>query len=105
MSDTLLLKDLTEADVRSAIREAMSPQPDFDRPILDRIDDFLASVDWSDGGGVLTPVAALLGRLEHWATEYAEGDLARLDYLQRLTEVIRSGSAVGEDTPPYDAGS
>ncbi len=100
MSDTLLLKDLTEADVRSAIREAMSPQPDFDR-----INDFLASVDWSDGGGALTPVAALLGRLEHWATEYTEGDLARLDYLQRLTEVARSGSAVGEDTPPYDAGS
>lgn len=98
MTDTLLLAELTIDDVRRAIRAS------FTRESLDTasIEDFLASVDWSGAADAETPVAKLLGQLEQWATETAEGDLSNADLLSRLKALVEADTKVREDPSPYD---
>ncbi len=97
MTDSVLLRDLRVADVRSAIRDAIQSGID-----TDKIADFVASVDWSGDWDTDAPIAQLLGRLENYATLFAEGDLTTAEYLARLAEMAGAPSQVRDEPADYD---
>ncbi len=49
-----------------------------------RLPDFLASIDWSLAVRPPSEVAAMLGRLELWDSEYREGDMDWAEFVERL---------------------
>lgn len=84
---TLSLAQMTVDQVRAEVREVLARGLD-----VDRLADFLASVDW--GGQPGSPeVRELLGALEMATTEYGEGDRTRDEYLDLLHGVATQGLA------------
>ena len=79
----------TAAEVAEAIRETLA-----DGPGEYRLPDFLAAIDWSDAVRPPPEVAALLGRLEMWDSEYREGDIGWREFAARL------GALAGEAVTP-----
>ncbi len=79
----------TLADVLEAIRETVA-----DGPEEYRLPDFLASIDWSTAVRPTPEVAAMLGRLELWDSEYREGDLDWPEFAERLGS-LSEGIAAG----------
>ena len=77
----------TLREIRSVLPAA--PHSDVD---VERIADFLASVDWGRLDAA-SREAALLGEMEGWTTAYGEGDLSRSEYIRRLS------TARAESTP------
>ena len=74
---------MSVADVRAMLRDALDGGLDSTA-----IADFLALVDWSGTDQRRPPIADLLGQLEAWSTEYAEGDLSRDQYIDRLVALL-----------------
>ena len=69
----------TQADVLEAIRETVANGSDeYGLP------DFLASIDWSVAVRPPSEVAAMLGRLELWDSQYREGDIDWTQFVARL---------------------
>ena len=86
---TLPLARMTVDQVRAEVREVLSQDLD-----VDRLADFLASVDWSGTPAVGTPeVRDLLGVLEMATTEYCEGDRTRQDFVDLLHGIATQGLA------------
>ena len=73
-------------DVRSVIRDAL--QGDL---YPRKIAEFLASIDWTGAPGPRSKVVITLGQLEHWDTEYAEGDIDKAEYRKLLTALLTDG--------------
>ena len=69
----------TRHDVLEAIRETVA-----DGPAEYRLPDFLASIDRSASVRPSSEVAAILGSLELWDSEYREGDMDWADFAKRL---------------------
>jgi len=69
--------------VQRVVREALARDLD-----ANAIADFLASVDWSHTFGKSLKIMPLLGQMEHWDTEYAEGDIDKDEYRKRLQSVL-----------------
>ena len=82
-------KPPTLADVLEAIRGTAA-----DGPAEYRLPDFLASIDWSASVRPSSEVAAILGSLELWDSEYREGDLDWAEFAARL-DSFRDGVAAG----------
>lgn len=84
---TLPLAQVTVDQVRAEVREVLARDLD-----VDRLADFLASVDW---GGTPGPaeVRELLGALEMATTEFGEGDRTREEYIELLRGVAARGRA------------
>ncbi len=72
-------------DVQDVIRTSVRPQ--FN---ADAIADFIASVDWS-GPSTPPPVAVVLGQLEGWASEFADGHLPLATYVGHLLQLLPVG--------------
>jgi hypothetical protein len=84
MSDLLPIQKITIEDVRHTVRKSLSAGLD-----ADTVTDFVASVDWSHvDERALPAIAATLGELEQWDTEYAEGDSTREQYIARLLTLL-----------------
>lgn len=84
---TLPLAQMTVDQVRAEVREVLARDLD-----VDRLAEFLASVDWSGTPAVGTPeLRNLLGVLELATTEYCEGDRTREDYVELLRTVATQG--------------
>ena len=77
-------------DVRSVIRDALQ-----DELYPRKIAEFLASVDWSHAPGPRSKMVATLGQMEHWDTEYSEGDINKTEYRELLLTLL-----AGEDKVP-----
>lgn len=75
-------------DVRSVIRDALQ-----DELYPRKIAEFLASVDWSHAPGPRSKMVATLGQMEHWDTEYAEGDIDKAEYRKLLMTLLPDGDA------------
>ena len=58
-----------------------------------RLPDFLASIDWSVAVRPPSEVAALLGRLELWDSEYREGDIDWAEFAARLDSLAEGVAA------------
>ncbi len=84
MSDLLPIEQVTDEDVRAIVREALARdlKPEC-------IAEFVARVDWSGVDRERPPVARILGALEAWSIEYAEGDLLSDEYRLRLKKLLR----------------
>lgn len=82
---TLPLAQVTVDQVRAEVREVLARGLD-----VDRLADFLASVDWGGAPGA-ADVRDLLGVLETATTEYGEGDRTRDDYIKLLRGVAAQG--------------
>ncbi len=76
--ETLALVDVENA-VRRALRGGLQP---------DSLNDFLATVDWSNQDRAAQPIREVLGMLEQFATEYAEADLTEDDYRNGLLGLL-----------------
>ncbi len=83
MSDLLPIQKVTIEDVRRVVRESLLHGLD-----ADNVTDFLASVDWSAVNEGMPPIAATLGEMESWDTEYSEGDSSRDEYVARLLSLL-----------------
>ena len=79
--ETLAVEDVVDA-VRRTIRGDLEPG---------LLNDFLATVDWSNQERAPQAIRETLGMLEQSATEYAEDDLAEADYRSRLLSVLPAG--------------
>jgi len=78
------IQDLTPAQiVQSGVLPAIA-----DGLVPARVADFLAEVDWSCPTSGRRDVIDLLGRLEAWSTELAEGELAAGAYRDRLVRLV-----------------
>ena len=55
---------------------------------LDRLADFLATVDWANQESAPKAIRETLGRLEQFSTEYAENDLSEADYREQLLGIL-----------------
>ena len=75
-------------DVRSVVRDALQDEM-FPR----RMAEFLASVDWSHAPGLRSKIVRTLGAMEHWDTEYAEGDIDKVEYRKRLASLLPDDAA------------
>ncbi len=82
---TLPLAQMTVDQVRAEVREVLARGLD-----VDRMADFLASVDWGGASGA-PEVRELLGVLEMATTEYGEGDRTRDEYIELLQGVAAEG--------------
>lgn len=82
------IQELTTQRVRNVLRRAT--RPELDAEILC---DFLASVDWGAVDGADPQVRTMLGQMEAWATEYAEGELAPAEYVARLLTLFPGTNA------------
>ena len=76
--ETLVIEDLEDA-VREALRGGLRPK---------LLDDFLATVDWSNQESAPQAIRETLGMLEQSATEFAEDDLTEADYRSRLLSFL-----------------
>ena len=76
--ETLAVEDVVDA-VRRALRGGLQPQ---------WLDDFLATVDWTNQERAPQAIRETLGMLEQSATEYAEEDLTEANYRSRLLSVL-----------------
>ena len=76
--ETLAVEDVEDA-VRRALRGGLVPG---------LLDDFLATVDWSNQDRASKAIRETLGALEQSATEYAENDLSDADYKERLLKLL-----------------
>jgi hypothetical protein len=88
MTSLLSIRKLRLVDVHAVVREAV--QTGLDPDVMS---DFLARVDWSFTTGRLTKVESLVGKLEHWDTEYAEGDIDKDEYRKRLVSLLPDDAA------------
>ncbi|MCC6236449.1 MAG: hypothetical protein IT299_02620 [Dehalococcoidia bacterium] len=79
--NTIPLSTLTVSDLHAAIKDVVRAKGESRS-----LSDLLARVDWSDSAG--SPLRELVGALEGWSADYAEGIMPRADYLARLTEVL-----------------
>lgn len=77
------IEKLSAEDVEAAVRQALSEELQ-----LDRLADFLANVDWTNQDRASEAIRETLGALEHCTTEYAEHDLAEVDYRYRLIRLL-----------------
>jgi hypothetical protein len=75
-------------DVRSVVRDALQ-----DESYPRKIAEFLGSVDWSHAPGLQSKIVRTLGQLEHWDTEYSEGDIDKAEYRKRLTTLLVDSEA------------
>ncbi len=82
---TLPLAQMTVDQVRAEVREVLARGLD-----IDRLADFLASVDWGGAPGS-SEVRELLGALEAATTEYSEGDRSRENFIELLRAVATQG--------------
>ena len=82
------IQSVTVPMIRTAIADAMAVRD------LDRITDFLASVDWSHFGTADPAIRDLLGRVELWDTEFVEKDITEAEYTERLRSVLAAKVAV-----------
>lgn len=83
MSGLLPIQAVNPEDVRRVVRESLGGGLDHDN-----VADFLASVDWSGVDREMPSIAAILGEMESWDTEYAEGDSSRAEYIARLLTLV-----------------
>jgi hypothetical protein len=83
MFRTIQIASLSTSRITAEIRLALRRGLDSDR-----IADFLAAVDWSSVARASERVRLRLGRLEQWATAYAEGELTRAQYMARLASML-----------------
>lgn len=73
--------------VRNLVRRALRAGLD-----AELVGEFLASVDWGGLEAADSKAAAILGQMEGWATEYAEGELTRAQYVARLLSLLPRAS-------------
>jgi hypothetical protein len=69
--------------VQKVIREALARDLD-----AGAIADFLASVDWSHTFDKSLKIMPTLGQMEHWDTEYSEGDIDKAEYRRLLMTLL-----------------
>ena len=74
--------------VQRVVREALARDLD-----ADAIADFLASVDWSHTFEKSLKIMPVLGQMEHWDTEYAEGDIDKAEYRKLLQTLLDDDAA------------
>ena len=79
----------TSSEVVAVVAETIARGPDSYR-----LPDFLASIDWSVAVRPPSEVAAVLGRLELWDSEYREGDIGWAEFVERL-DALSEGVATG----------
>lgn len=82
---TFRISRLTVDQVRAEVREVLARELD-----VDRMADFLASVDWGGTPGS-AEVRELLGALELATTEFGEGDRTRDEYIELLRVIDAQG--------------
>ena len=77
--------DLRTTDIQAKVRTAVGGRPD-----TQALQAFVASVDWSRRDGETPPqvVVDMLGKIEAWTTELAEGDLSEREYTGRLLSML-----------------
>lgn len=83
MSRPIQIATLTNSRIASVVRRALRFGLD-----AELVADFLARVDWTTVERASAKTARRLGQMELWATEYAEGDLTRGEYMARLASVL-----------------
>ena len=93
MPELLAIDSVTIEHVRDATSAGLREGPPYEA-----IADFVARVDWSGTHKRIPPIAGVLGKLEAWSTEYAEGDLTSEDYAARLRELL-AGSEQARKSP------
>lgn len=76
---------LRTTDIQAKIRTVVGGRPD-----TQALQAFVASVDWSRRDGETPPqvVVDMLGKIEAWTTELAEGDLSEREYTGRLLSML-----------------
>ncbi len=78
----------TLSEVVAVVAETIARGPDSYR-----LPDFLASIDWSVPVRPPSEVAAMLGRLELWDSEYREGDMDWAEFVERLDSLAEGVAA------------
>src|SRR5690348_16720385 len=89
MPRAIPIAQLTVTDVRAEVRRALRGGLSSSA-----LADFLASVDWGAFDTADAVVRRMLGELERWSTEYAEGDRSLTEYAASLTELVEPGAPV-----------
>lgn len=83
MGNLLPISDIQPEDVLNVVRRALRSGLD-----ADAIEDFVASVDWSGAKRQPPRIAEVLGQVEGWASQYADGDLSRAQYVGHLLSLL-----------------
>lgn len=83
MPTLIPIQKVTRVDLLDVIRKSLHAELS-----AEVIDDFVASVDWSHATGAPSPMAEVIGALEGWASEYADGELPRGEYITRLLSLL-----------------
>ena len=73
------IQDLTITRIRNVVRRALRDGLD-----AEMLNEFLACVDWGTAAAADPRVSEILGQLEAWAIEDAEGFLSRAEYAEKL---------------------
>src|SRR3990170_658809 len=79
------IRNIRREEVLNVIRRALRSGLD-----ADALGDFLASVDWSGTDRNRPEIADLLGQMEGWASQYADGDLTQARYVGLLLSLLPS---------------
>ena len=83
MDKLIPISGVQREDVLNVIRQALRAGLD-----ADALEDFLASVDWSGTDRERPEIADLLGQMEGWGSQYANGDLTRAHYVGKLLSLL-----------------
>ena len=83
MATLIPILDLRPQDVHDAIRAALRSGLN-----ADTLADFVASVDWSGTHTTRPPIADLVGHVEGWSAEYADGHLTETQYVGQLLSLL-----------------
>jgi hypothetical protein len=85
MPRRLTIRTLTLDDIRAEVRAATTVGLD-----ATRIADFLALVDWSGPDDANPAVISMLGTIDNWESQYAEGDIPAEKYTELLQSLLPS---------------
>ena len=81
------IETLSREDVENVLRRAL------DEGLQSQVlEDFLATVDWSNQDRAPEAIRKTLGLLEQRATEYAEDDLGEADYRRTLLALLSAAT-------------
>jgi hypothetical protein len=89
MANLLPIRNVRAEDVHNVVRQTLRTGLD-----TDVLEDFLASVDWSDADKHPSEITNLLGELENATTMFCEGDLNEVQYASKLQRILPTGGKV-----------
>jgi hypothetical protein len=83
MSALLPISKLRRQRLLNEIRASLSAGLD-----VDKLSNFLASVDWSGAGTNRPRIADELGKIEAWTTQYTESFISHTQFVARLLSLL-----------------